>query len=203
MIESYNWGFLIEDQGVLLIKSTLEYKSLVDKYGPDHVSVKAVNLVDRDEADILSKINNGFLMEPGCTIVLKADKAEGYVYQLDEEVQIVSRLTLSQYRPGPVATWSARGCLGCLGCLGGFGGCLLPLIAIGFWPLAYFFVLPYYYFPLLWDPLWDPVGWFVIFIGVATVIVAVWIVTGTIHGALDIIAVVGFVLLSAWWNLYI
>ena len=89
-----------EDEGVLLIKNSPEYKSLVDKYGPDHVSVMAVNLVDLDEADFLRKINDGFLRKPGCIIVLKADQGQGYVYQLDEEIQIVSRMTLSQFEQG-------------------------------------------------------------------------------------------------------
>ena len=89
-----------EDQGVQLIKHTPEYKSLVDKHGPDHVSIQAVNLEDEDEAEFLRKISDGFLVEPGCIIVLKADQGEGYVYQLDEEIQIVSRMTLSQFEQG-------------------------------------------------------------------------------------------------------
>ncbi len=89
-----------EDEGVLLIKHTPEYKSLVDKHGSDHVSIQAVNLEDKDEAEFLRKISDGFLVEPGCIIVLKADQGEGYVYQLDEEIQIVSRMTLSQFEQG-------------------------------------------------------------------------------------------------------
>ena len=89
-----------EDEGILVIKSTPEYRSLVDKYGSDHVSVKAVNLDDKDEANFLSKISDGFLMDPGCIIVLKAGKEEGYVYQLDEEFKTVSQITLSQFEEG-------------------------------------------------------------------------------------------------------
>ena len=100
VIEFNSWTVIPEDEGILLIKSTPEYKSLVDKYGSDHVSVKAVNLDDKDEADFLRNISDGFLMEPGCIIVLKAGKGEGYVYQLDEEFRIVSRMTLSDFEEG-------------------------------------------------------------------------------------------------------
>ncbi len=55
---------------------------------------------DKDEADFLRNISDGFLMEPGCIIVLKAGKGEGYVYQLDEEFRIVSRMTLSDFEEG-------------------------------------------------------------------------------------------------------
>ncbi len=93
-------GGVPEDEGILLIKSTPEYKSLVDIFGSDHVSVKAVNLHNKGEADFLRNISDRFLMEPGCIIVLKAGKGEGYVYQLDEEFRIVSRMTLSDFEEG-------------------------------------------------------------------------------------------------------
>ena len=93
-------GDSTEDEGIRLIKSIPEYKSLVDKFGSDHVSVKAVNLEDRDEADFLRTINDGFLMDPGCIIVLKAEPGEGYVYQLDEEFNVVFRMTLSGFEQG-------------------------------------------------------------------------------------------------------
>ena len=89
-----------EDEGILLIKRTPEYKSLVNKYGSDNMSVKAVNLDDDDEADYLRKISDGFLMEPGCIILLRAGKGEGYVYRLDEEFHIVFRMTLSEFEQG-------------------------------------------------------------------------------------------------------
>jgi hypothetical protein len=72
----------------------------VDIFGSDHVSVKAVDLHNQGEADFLGNISDRFLMEPGCIIVLKAGKGEGYVYQLDEEFNIVSRITLSQFEEG-------------------------------------------------------------------------------------------------------
>ena len=89
-----------EDEGVLRIKGTQEYKALADEYGSDQVSVKAVNLDDEEEAAFLRVISNGFLMEPGCIIVLKAGTGDGYVYQLDEEIEIVYRMTLSQFEEG-------------------------------------------------------------------------------------------------------
>ena len=39
-------------------------------------------------------------MEPGCVIVLKVGIRDGYVYQLDEENEIVYRITLAQFEEG-------------------------------------------------------------------------------------------------------
>ena len=89
---------IIEEEGILRIKRTQEYKALVDKYGSDQVSVKAVNLHEEDEAGFLRIISDGFLMEPGCIILLKAGIDDGYVYQLNEEFDIVYRMTLSQFQ---------------------------------------------------------------------------------------------------------
>ena len=89
-----------EDEGVLLVKSTPEYQSLVNKFGSNHVSVKAVNLEGKSETDFLAKISDGFLMEPGCIIVLRAGGGAGYVYQLDEEFNIVFRMTLDRFEEG-------------------------------------------------------------------------------------------------------
>ena len=89
-----------EDEGILGIKRTQEYQALADKYGSDQVSVKAVNLHGEDEAAFLRIISDGFLMEPGCIIVLKAGKKDGYVYQLDEEIEVIYRITLAQFQEG-------------------------------------------------------------------------------------------------------
>ena len=89
-----------EEEGVLLIKRTLDYRTLVDKYGFDQVSVVAINLHERGETEFLARISDGFLMQPGCIIVLEADSDEGYVYQLDEELNIVFWLTLSKFEEG-------------------------------------------------------------------------------------------------------
>ena len=99
VIRVSNWALIVEEEGVLLIKDTQEYQSLVEKYGAGGVSVKAVNLHEPSEAAFLREISLGFLSEPGCIIVLKAGD-EGYVYQLDEEVNIVFRLTLSEFEAG-------------------------------------------------------------------------------------------------------
>ncbi len=100
VIEFSFWAVAVEEEGILLIKDTREYQSLVDTYGSGDVSVEAVNLHDRTETDFLRKIDDGFLNEPGCIIVLKAGKGEGYVYQLDEEFNIVFRMTLSEFEQG-------------------------------------------------------------------------------------------------------
>lgn len=94
------FGSGTEEEGVLLIKRTLDYRTLVDKYGFDQVSVVAVNLHERGETEFLARISDGFLMQPGCIIVLEADNGEGYVYQLDEEFKIVFWLTLSEFEEG-------------------------------------------------------------------------------------------------------
>ena len=91
---------IIEDLGILRIKRTQDYQALADEYGSDHVSVKAVNLDDEDEAAFLKTISDGFLVEPGCIIVVKARIGGGFVYQLDEELEIVHRITLSQFEEG-------------------------------------------------------------------------------------------------------
>ncbi len=64
------------------------------------MSVKAANLHEEDEAAFLSIISDGFFIEPGCVIVLKVGIRDGYVYQLDEEIEIVYRITLAQFEEG-------------------------------------------------------------------------------------------------------
>ena len=100
VIDSSGWAVIVEEEGVLLIKETREYESLVVKYGSDDVPVRAVNLHDESEVAFLKEINQGFVTEPGCIIVLEAGNAEGYVYQLDEELSIVFRMTLSAFEEG-------------------------------------------------------------------------------------------------------
>ena len=58
VIEFSNWAILVEEEGILLIKDTREYQSLVDKYGSGEVSIEAVNLHDKSETDFLRKIND-------------------------------------------------------------------------------------------------------------------------------------------------
>ena len=91
---------IIEEEGIRRIKRTQEYKALVDNYGSDQAWVKAVNLHEEDEAAFLRIISDGFLMEPGCIIVLRAGMGDGYVYQLSEEFEIVYRMTLAQFQEG-------------------------------------------------------------------------------------------------------
>lgn len=100
VIDFSGWAVIVEEEGVLLIKDTQEYESLVGKYGSDGVSVRAVNLHDESEVAFLEEINQGFVTEPGCIIVLEGGNGEGYVYQLDEELSIVFRLTLSEFEEG-------------------------------------------------------------------------------------------------------
>lgn len=100
VIDFSGWAVLVEEEGVLLVKETQDYRSLVEKYGASGVTLKAVNLHDKKDAEFLRKINDGFLVEPGCIIVLQGGNGAGYVYQLDEEVNIVFRLTLSEFEEG-------------------------------------------------------------------------------------------------------
>ena len=88
---------VIEEEGVLLIKNTQEYKTLIDEYGEDIVSVKAVNLLDVKDTLFLKEIDNNFKQSPGCIIVLEYENNQGYVYQLDEELNIVYRMNLLDF----------------------------------------------------------------------------------------------------------
>ena len=87
----------IEDDGVLLIKETQEYKTLIDEYGEDIVSVKATNLLEVEDTLFLREIDDGFKQNPGCIIVLEYENDQGYIYQLDEELNIVYRMNLLDF----------------------------------------------------------------------------------------------------------
>ncbi len=100
--------YIPEEEGIVLIRTTPEYEALSEKYGSDLVSVEAVNLHQREETTFLSLISSGFREEPGCIIVLRAGESEGYVYQLDEEFNIVFRMTLSEFRDAAAAKVDAR-----------------------------------------------------------------------------------------------
>ena len=100
VIDFSSWSVIVEEEGVLLIKETQEYESLVREYGSDRVSAKAVNLHEDSEIAFLKEIDPGFAIEPGCIIVLEGGDGEGYVYQLDEDVSIVFRMTLPAFEEG-------------------------------------------------------------------------------------------------------
>lgn len=92
--------YIPEEEGIVLIRTTPEYEALSEKYGSDLVSVEAVNLHQREETTFLSQISSGFREEPGCIIVLRAGESEGFVYQLDEEFNIVFKMTLNDFEKG-------------------------------------------------------------------------------------------------------
>lgn len=86
-----------EEQGILLIKETQEYKTLIEQYGQDIVSVKAVNLLDVGDTLFLQNIDKGFEQNPGCIIVLEYKNNEGYVYQLDEDLNIIYQMNFAEF----------------------------------------------------------------------------------------------------------
>jgi len=88
---------VVEEEGVLLIKDTQEYKTLIDEYGEDFVSVKATNLLEVEDALFLREIDDGFKQNPGCIIVLEYENNQGYIYQLDKELNIVYRMNLLDF----------------------------------------------------------------------------------------------------------
>jgi len=88
---------VIEEEGVLLIKDTQEYKTLIDEYGEDFVSVKATNLLEVEDALFLREIDDGFKQNSGCIIVLEYENDQGYIYQLDKELNIVYRMNLLDF----------------------------------------------------------------------------------------------------------
>ena len=87
----------VEDEGVLLIKDTQEYKTLIDAYGENIVSVKATNLLDGDDTLFLKEIDDGFKQNPGCIIVLEYENNQGYIYQLDKELNIIYRMDFLEF----------------------------------------------------------------------------------------------------------
>lgn len=88
---------VIEEEGVLLIKDTQEYKTLIEEYGKDIVLVKATNLLEVEDTLFLRDIDDGFKQNPGCIIVLEYENNQGYVYQLDKELNIVYRMNLLEF----------------------------------------------------------------------------------------------------------
>lgn len=86
-----------EEQGILLIKETQEYKTLLEQYGQDTVSVKAVNLLNVEDTLFLQGIDEGFEQKPGCIIVLEYKNNEGYVYQLDEDFNIIYQMNFAEF----------------------------------------------------------------------------------------------------------
>ena len=90
-------GPVDEDDGILLIKSTTEYKTLIEEYGEDLVSVTAVNLLNPEDTFFLKDIDDGFAHNPGCIIVMQYENNQGNIYQLDENLDIVFKMDLSEF----------------------------------------------------------------------------------------------------------
>ena len=90
-------GPVDEDDGILLIKDTSEYKTLIEEYGEDLVSVKAVNLLKTEDTLFLKDIDGGFKQDPGCIIVMKYQDNQGSIYQLDENLDIVYKMNLTEF----------------------------------------------------------------------------------------------------------
>lgn len=90
-------GPVDEDDGILLIKDTAEYKTLAEEYGEDMVSVKAVNLINIDDTLFLKYIDDGFRQNPGCIIVMEYEDGKGSIYQLNENLDIVHKMNLAEF----------------------------------------------------------------------------------------------------------
>jgi hypothetical protein len=82
------------------VKATLEYKQLVERYGEEGVTVKAVERHMLSEVDFLTQIDPKFTEESGCIIIVEGSNGEGYVYQQDEEFNTIHKVTLFQFQEG-------------------------------------------------------------------------------------------------------
>lgn len=91
---------VIEEEGILKVKATPEYKALLEKYGEEKVTVKAIEKEELTSVKFLKQIDPLFADISGCIIVVEAPNGEGYVYQQDEQFNTIHRITLAQFIEG-------------------------------------------------------------------------------------------------------
>jgi hypothetical protein len=101
---------IVEEQGILLIKSLPEYAAAVAAHGEEQVGAAALDRHqegidyvgenhDEFRTEFMPVIDDGFLPTSGCIIVLQAGD-EGFVYQLDKDFNIVHRVSLATFQEG-------------------------------------------------------------------------------------------------------
>lgn len=76
--------------------NTPEVQALIQKYGRNHVHVKALDIKLVEDIEFIRSIHPHFKEETGCIIVAHAGE-EGYVYQEDKELNIIYKETIQEF----------------------------------------------------------------------------------------------------------
>ncbi|MEK7534506.1 MAG: hypothetical protein AAB600_04160 [Patescibacteria group bacterium] len=94
-----DWGgrcVVIEDKGKVNVSNTPEVQALIQKYGKNHVHIKALDINVVQDIQFVKKIHPKFKEQTGCIIVAHAGD-EGYVYQEDKQLNIIYRETIQEF----------------------------------------------------------------------------------------------------------
>jgi len=88
---------VIEDKGKVKAANTPEAQALADKYGWEHVHVKALAHSALYEEGFIAKIHPQFKGKIGCIIFVHAGDNEGYMFVEDENLDIIYRETIHNF----------------------------------------------------------------------------------------------------------
>lgn len=93
------WGgmcVIIEDKGKVKVSERPEVKALIQKYGKNHVHIKALDIDLVRHTAFIEKIYPSLADETGCIIIAHAGD-EGYVYREDKKLNIAYQETLTEF----------------------------------------------------------------------------------------------------------
>ena len=93
------WGgpcIIIEDKGKIKVSERPEVKTLVQKYGKDHVHIKALDIELVKHTAFIERIYPNLSEDTGCIIIAHAGD-EGYVYREDKKLNIAYQETLAEF----------------------------------------------------------------------------------------------------------
>jgi len=87
---------IIEDKGKIKVSERPEVKALFQKYGKNHVHIKALDIDLVRHTAFIEKIYPNLAEDTGCIIIAHA-RDEGYVYREDKKLDIAYQETLAEF----------------------------------------------------------------------------------------------------------
>ena len=96
-------GGVPEDAGKETATRTEEYRLLVEKHGTEAVSLEALELRLVRYLEFIRQVDPNFREQTGCIIVARAGD-DGYIFQEDEDLNVIYTQTLEEFESKTAAT---------------------------------------------------------------------------------------------------
>ncbi|OGM33128.1 hypothetical protein A2803_00280 [Candidatus Woesebacteria bacterium RIFCSPHIGHO2_01_FULL_44_21] len=90
-------NFVIEDEGKVTVSERPEVVALAEKYGWDNVHIQALDIDLVSDLVFIKSLRPDFSDELGCVIVVHAGENEGYVYQENEDLEVIHMETMQEF----------------------------------------------------------------------------------------------------------